>query len=363
MQAVAAFPTEILDSLSSGILALDAERRIVFLNRALARRLRIEREEWMGKPVGALASLVEPHLSSPEALDQYLGPPEDPRARASRELVWQEGEQLIYLREDSAPLRDGAGRVVGRLYAYHDLSREKEIDRMKTEFIAVASHELRTPMTSIKGSIDLLLSGFAGDISAETQELLEIAQKGCERLIRLINDILDLAKIEAGQIKLKLVKTDVAEPVARSIRGVKSFADQNEVTLQLERPESLPLVEVDRDRIEQVVTNLLSNAIKFSPAKGLVRVQITAGDAWVQCSVIDQGCGIPPEELPKVFDKFQQAADSRRKGGTGLGLAIAQALVSEHKGKLWVESRVNEGSRFTFRLPAISGAASAAGSA
>jgi len=247
---------------------------------------------------------------------------------------------------------DIPGTVEGNpVFTYHDVSREKTVDQMKTEFIAVASHELRTPMTSIKGSIDLILSGFAGEISAETQELLEIAQNSCDRLIRLINGILDLAKIEAGQIKLNPVRLDLREVAERSIRSVRSLADRSEVTLALDQPEDLPTVDADKDRIEQVVTNLLSNAIKFSPPKGEVRVELKTENAWVKCSVVDQGPGIQPEDLERVFGKFQQVGDSRRKGGTGLGLAITQALVHEHKGRIWVESKVNEGSRFNFVLP------------
>lgn len=349
---MSSLPTEVLDSLASGILALDLENRILFLNRALARRLGVEREQWLGRPLADLAELVEPHLS-PQVFRERLELPADLRAARSEELEWRLGNQVLWLREDSGALRDASGRVVGRLLAYHDISREKAIDRMKSEFIAVASHELRTPMTSIKGSVDLILSGFAGEVSTGTQELLEIAQKGCDRLIRLINDILDLAKIEAGQLRLKLVRMDLTEAVERSIRGVKSLADQSEVALRLVRSEDLPVVEADKDRMEQVITNLLSNAIKYSPPKGEVVVELCALDNWLQCSVCDQGCGIPESDLHRVFGKFQQVADAPRKHGTGLGLAISQALVLEHDGRIWVESRVNEGSRFIFRLPTV----------
>ena len=345
----------ILNSLSSGILAVDLEYRVLFINRVFALRAGLCAEDWLGRPLDELTRFLSPRLVSGDPYRWPDAKTTDVRSRRCQVLDWTtETGDVVHVREDAGPLRDSAGRVVGRLFAYHDMSRERAIDRMKTEFIAVASHELRTPMTSIKGSIDLLLSGFAGSISSEAEELLEIAQKGCERLIRLINDILDLAKIEAGQIRLKMLKIDLVEPVNRSIRGVKAFADQNQVRLRLDKPDVLPAVEADKDRIEQVVTNLLSNAIKYSPANGEVCVELVTGDGWVQCAVIDHGPGIPEHELKRVFEKFQQVADSRRKSGTGLGLAIAQALVNEHRGRLWVESIVNEGSRFIFRLPATS---------
>lgn len=340
----------ILDSLGSGLLALDLGGRIVFLNRRMGDLLGVEPSEWLGRPGQDLASRVKELAGSVPKLRLEI--PAETQGVISREIEWRNGESLRYYREDAAALRDAAGRATGYLFAYHDISREKAIDRMKSEFISVASHELRTPMTSIKGSVDLILSGFAGDTSPEMQELLEIAQKSCDRLVRLVNDILDLAKIESGQSKLTRAPGDLTEIVVRSICAVKPLADRNEVRLRVERPQPLPVVELDADRIEQVITNLLSNAVKFSPPKGEVVVEIHPVEDWVQCSVIDRGSGIPEKDLRRIFGKFQQLSEGRKRGGTGLGLAITQALVEEHGGTIWVESVVNEGSRFIFRLPA-----------
>lgn len=346
-------PLDILNSLTSGVIAVDTENRVVFVNRAMARRLGVTPAEWEGRHAAQLLGQITTHLAAAQdEMNFRLGWAREPKAKLSQEIEWRAGSETLYLREDSAPLRDAAGNVVGRLFLYHDISREKSIDRMKSEFIAVASHELRTPMTSIKGSVDLILSGFAGEITADSQELLEIAQKSCDRLVRLINDILDLAKIEAGQVKLHLVPMDLTDIVEHAIRGVKSLADQGEVALHIERAPDLPQVEVDKDRIEQVVTNLLSNAIKFAPAKSIVTVDLRPENGWVQCSVIDRGPGIAEADLPKVFGKFQQVG-AKKKGGTGLGLAITQALIAEHHGKIWVESTVGQGTRFIFRLPAL----------
>jgi len=346
-------PLQVLDSLTSGVLALDLENRILFLNHALASLLGAEPESWVGRPLPEMAALFDAHFSSQLVFQTRLEIPSDPASTRSEELEWRAEGRSLWLREDSGPLQDASGQIVGRLLVYHDISREKEIDRMKSEFIAVASHELRTPMTSIKGSVDLILSGMAGEITLDAQELLEIAQNGCNRLIRLINDILDLSKIEAGQLKLDLVRMDLSEAVERALLGVKALAGQYEVNLRMERTAELPLVEVDKDRMEQVITNLLSNAIKFSPTNGEVRVEVGVCDGWVQCVVIDHGRGIPEADLHRVFGKFEQVAESRKQG-TGLGLAICQALVHEHAGKLWVESKLNEGSRFIVRLPAAS---------
>ncbi len=341
----------ILDSMGSALLAVDAQGKILFLNRALAELFGVEPREWAGRPASELARLVHSRSGGPAGL--RLEGMENVEEAISREIEWRDEKTLRHFREDGAPLRDASGHVAGRLFAYHDISREKAIDRMKSEFIAVASHELRTPMTSIKGSVDLILSGFAGETSPEMQELLEIAQKSCDRLVRLVNDILDLSKIESGQLKLNVTHEDLTQIAVHAICAAKPLADQSDVRLRVERPQPIPLVAVDKDRMEQVITNLLSNAVKFSPPKREVVVEILPHDGWVQCSVIDQGCGIPEKDLHRIFGKFQQLGEGRRRGGTGLGLAITQALLEEHHGVIWVESRVNEGSRFIFRLPAL----------
>ncbi|MFQ5696586.1 MAG: sensor histidine kinase, partial [Terriglobia bacterium] len=249
-------------------------------------------------------------------------------------------------------IRRPNGTLLGRLFVYSDITREKELDQAKTEFISIASHELRTPMTSIKGSLDLLLGGFAGEVSEETRELLVIAQSGCERLIRLINDILDLSKIEAGRMQLRLQPMSVLDSVQRSVRTIKSYAESFQVKLAIDCPSPPPEVIGDRDRVDQVVTNLLGNAVKFSPAGSTVTVALRPVGEAVECRVIDTGPGIAADQLDRLFGKFQQLEpQAGRKGGTGLGLAIARALVEEHGGNVWVESELGRGSQFIFQLP------------
>jgi signal transduction histidine kinase len=345
--------------MSSGLLALDAEGRVLFMNRRLAEMLEVSPKDWTGRTAAELL-LVMAHYALPLAAPRFDWPSEF----GSREIEWGDGQTLHYFREDSAPLMGPTGAPAGSLYSYHEITREKAVDRMKSEFISIASHELRTPMTSIKGSVDLILSGYAGDMSPEMQELLEIAQKSCDRLVRLVNDILDLAKIESGQLRLKLEPTDLTEIAVRAMAAVKSLADLTEVRLRIDRPRSLPMAAADSDRIEQVITNLLSNAVKFSPPKGEVIIELRGEESWVVCAVRDFGVGIPEKDLQRIFGKFQQLSEGRRRGGTGLGLAITRALVEEHRGTVWVESRVNEGSRFIFRIPvALESAGDAAVSA
>ena len=344
----------ILDSLTSGILAVDLDNRVLFVSAALCRRLGIDREECLGKPALGLFGTANPRISAKRSALYRLDSRRAGAKTEYREIEWSDGNRIMHLREDSSPLFDKAGKLIGRLFAYHDLSWEKTVDQMKSEFISVASHELRTPMTAIKGSVDLILGGCVGEVSPEALELLEVAHSACDRMIRLINNILDLSKIEAGQIQLRLELIDLAVVVERSLRGMKALAAQAEITLKSSFSSGLPVVEADRDRMEQVITNLVSNAIKFSPAKGEIEINLSAENEWVRCSVSDHGSGIAEEDLVRIFGKFQQAGLPRRGAGAGLGLAITHALVTEHKGKIWVESRIGEGSCFVFCLPVAS---------
>ena len=341
----------ILDSLTSGILAIDLNGHVMFMNATLCRRFGIDRDAWIGKPATGLFGPMEPQIPAKRSALFRLDSRRDSTKNGYREIEWRDGKRIVHFREDSSPLFDASGKLAGQLFAYHDLSWEKTIDQMKSEFISVASHELRTPMTSIKGSVDLILGGCAGDVGPEAKELLDVAHAACERMIRLINNILDLSKIEAGQMQLRKEVLDLSDVVERALRSMNALAKQAEITLKFQPAEGLPQVEVDRDRMEQVITNLVSNAIKFSPANGEVAIHLAAENGWVRCSVTDQGCGIEEKDLSRIFGKFQQAGLPQRGAGTGLGLAITNALVTEHKGKIWVESQVGVGSCFVFCVP------------
>jgi signal transduction histidine kinase len=342
---------DILDSLASGILAVDLDSRVLFLSAALCRRLSIIREQWIGKSAAGLFGTPDNRIPPKRTALHRLNSSVHGLKSEYREIEWSDGKKVVHLREDSSPLFNSAGELVGRLFAYHDLTWEKTIDQMKSNFISVASHELRTPMTAIKGSLDLIVGGCTGQISSEALDLLQVAHSACDRMIRLINNILDLSKIEAGQMRLRLESIDLKDVAERSLRSMKSLATQAEITFKPDLPNGLPLVKADRDRIEQVIINLLSNAIKFSPPKGEITIRLSADSDWVRCVVSDQGCGIAESDLSRIFGKFQQVGLPQRGAGTGLGLAITHALVTEHRGKIWVESRVGVGSSFAFCLP------------
>jgi len=227
------------------------------------------------------------------------------------------------------------------------------LDKAKSEFLNIASHELRTPMTSIKGSLGLLNSGTFGDLNPEVKNMLSIAQTETDRLIRLINEILDLAKIESGKMNIALEWTPLKEIVQNSINGLEGLANSAKVKLKQTGGENFEVL-VDNDRVQQVITNLVSNAVKFSDPNKTVEVEIRQdGPGPLFICVVDQGKGIHPDEQAQIFEKFRQATNIENPlvKGTGLGLAIAKAIVEEHQGQIGVESEPGEGSTFYFTLP------------
>jgi signal transduction histidine kinase len=231
----------------------------------------------------------------------------------------------------------------------------REVERLKSEFVSTVSHELRTPLTSIRGSMGLLEGGILGELPPPVLDLVRIARSNTERLIRLINDILDLEKIEAGKLGLRLQPLEAAEVVEATLGSLRSIAEAVGVELRVETQGARP-VRADRDRLIQVLTHLISNALKFSPRGGVVTVRaVPTAPGHVRFEVADQGPGIPLEKRSKLFGTFQQldSSDTRAKGGMGLGLAISQAIVAQHGGRIDVHSEPGHGATFTFSLAAV----------
>jgi signal transduction histidine kinase/CheY-like chemotaxis protein len=240
------------------------------------------------------------------------------------------------------------------------LSQRSELDTLKDEFISTVSHELRTPLTSIRGALGLLSSGIIGDVDAKALNLLRIAVTNTDRLIRLINDILDLERMESGRAPLQIRRCSLRDLSQQAIETMTPLADANTVHLALEPftvaqaafPEAL-FFDGDADRILQVLTNLLSNAIKFSPPASTVRIHTEATSDSILLKIADEGRGIPSDKLDSIFDRFQQVepSDARQKGGTGLGLAICRSIVQQHSGSIWAQRNLIAGTTLYVMLP------------
>ncbi len=238
---------------------------------------------------------------------------------------------------------------LGRLY--HQL---EAASRHKSEFLANMSHELRTPLNAILGYTELITDNIYGEVPAKIREVLERVQRSGQHLLGLINDVLDLSKIEAGQLTLSVDDYSVADVVQSVLVAVESLAAEKKLALKAMVPSDLPRGKGDERRITQVFLNLVGNAIKFTEA-GEIRIQATASDGVFRVSVSDTGPGIPQADQQRIFEEFQQADSSstRTKGGTGLGLSIAKRIIEMHGGRMWVESSVGKGSTFSFDLPIL----------
>jgi signal transduction histidine kinase/DNA-binding response OmpR family regulator len=231
--------------------------------------------------------------------------------------------------------------------------RTKELDRLKSEFVAVVSHEVRTPITSIKGSLELLSDERFHKLPAPQKELLSICQANTERLISLINDILDFSKLESSKLSLNIEAMEVDDVLSEAVENIRSLAAQKEVVIELTVDASAGKIEADPMRVGQVATNLVGNAIKFSPDKSRIEVFASGDPEKITVSVKDYGRGISARDITRLFQRFAQldSSTTRKAGGTGLGLVISKGIVEQHGGNIWVESALNEGSTFSFSLP------------
>jgi len=270
---------------------------------------------------------------------------------------------LVRARRRMALLSDELARTMRESLQHQTaLQQRKQLDNLKDEFISTVSHELRTPLTSIHGALGLLSSGKAGHVDEKAGNLLRIANSNTERLVRLINDILDLERMESGRAPLQIRKLELREVVAQSVETMRSMAERFAVVLEIvPEPADTPIAfDGDPDRIQQVLTNLLSNAIKFSPRDGLVKVSTASDGENLVLQVVDAGRGVPVDKLETIFDRFGQveASDARQKGGTGLGLAICRSIVAQHGGTIWAERNdttgKGPGTTVILRLPRYS---------
>lgn len=243
---------------------------------------------------------------------------------------------------------------VGTLVILHDITREKTVERMKTEFVSIAAHQLRTPMSAIKWTLRMILDGDLGPITSEQKDFLEKTFISNERMISLINDLLNVTRIEEGRHLYNLILVNLEDLTSNIVASYTEIAKRKNLTLEYEKPDQkLPQVKVDVEKIRLVISNLIENAIKYTPAKGGITVKAYIEDGRVQVSVKDTGVGILKEQQERIFTKFFRGANVMRMEteGTGLGLFIAKNIVETHGGKIWFESEEGKGTTFLFNLP------------
>jgi PAS domain S-box-containing protein len=345
----------ILQSVEAGIVGLDREGRVTFVNRAGERLLGWSADELVGRDFHAAAHHHRRDGADypwPECPSQATLTDATAR-RAEEEWLWRADGTGFPAELTSTPIVEG-GRVVGAVNMVVDLSDREAVLALKSEFVALVSHELRTPLTSVNGALRLLGAGLAGDLPEEAAELVATAEANAARLIRLVNDILELERLEQRRFELALAPVSAAAVARAAVAAVEGLARERDVPVSVGSVDEVSLV-ADHDRLVQVLTNLLGNAVKFSDTGSPVVVEATADDREVTFVVRDQGRGIPEDKLAAIFEPFAQvdASDARVHAGTGLGLAITARLVEAHGGRVRVSSTLGEGSTFTVTIPGV----------
>jgi PAS domain S-box-containing protein len=343
----------ILESVGDGIYGIDLQGKLTFINQAGARMLGYAPEELTGRDVHEVIQHAHAdgtlYSQAASPILQALRRCESVRMR---DEVFQRQDGTTFQVEYSAnPLLE-EGQVSGMVVAFQDVSERLRLEKMKDEFISTVSHELRTPLTSLRASLGLISSGSLDKRPEKQRQMVDLAIGNCDRLIRLVNDILDFDRVGKGKLPLHCQTVEVVDLLRRAADIAHGAASQVHIGFRIEAPPAQVLA--DEDRLLQVLNELVANAIKFSPPETKIRLAAHPnGDDTVCFVVEDQGRGIAPEKLEHIFDRFQQgdASDSRALGGTGLGLALCRSIVEQHGGRIWAESTPGKGSRFQFTVP------------
>ncbi|GEM_PF-1932227 len=346
---------KIMSSAGEGIYGVDINGLVTFINPKASEMLGWQIEELPGKDIHKLCHYKKaggeeyPAHECPTRLAMHLSH----EITATEEIFWRKNGDSFPVEMTTSPLVED-DKVSGAVVLFQDVTERKRIERMKTEFISTVSHELRTPLTSIRGSLGLMMGGAVGELPAKAAELLKIASNNTERLLILINDILDVEKIEAGSMNFQFEKLALMPMIEQVLQDNAAYAEQYGVKYVLKNIEQDATIYADKGRFMQVMANLLSNAAKFSRENENVEISVVCTQGqWVRISVTDHGFGVPATFQPILFEKFTQSdsSDSREKGGTGLGLSITKAIVAKHNGVLDFVSREGVGSTFFVDFP------------
>ncbi len=338
----------LLDNVRLLVIGINQQGNIEYVNPFFLAATGYTLDEVSGQNVFTFLLKGEESQGSKVAFDELITSGEYPHYQ--NKILTKAGE-LLAIAWNNTAMRDTTGNIIGTLSIGEDITDKLAIEKIKSEFISVVSHELRTPLSSIRGALGLLASGILSNQPETAKHMLDIATSDTERLVRLVNDILDLERLESNIITIDRQWWDTAEICQQAIETMEAIAEASQITLT-SNVASLQIFG-DRDRLVQTLVNLLSNAVKFSPPQSEVLLTVESSPQEITFHIQDHGRGIPEQMLEKIFDRFSQVdvSDSRQKGGTGLGLAICRTIVKQHGGKIWAESVWAEGSNFSFTIP------------
>jgi PAS domain S-box-containing protein len=349
----------ILRTTREGILLLDLDWRVLAANRALAGFLGLAQAELAGqtldapRPDGAQSpiTLIGYTPADLEAACEHIAQEE----ALHKQIVVVPGPPERHVERALTPVRDREGTITGWMLLFRDITEEMKLARLREDMTHMLVHDLRSPLTVLGGSLEMLETALAGQKTENVELLLTMARRGNERMLRMINELLDISKLESGQLILHPEAVDVESLLKDMAIRIAPLATEVHITIETAAAPDLPPLYVDAGFISRVLHNLLDNAIKFTPDHGRVRLWARLDSERqdsMRIGVSDTGPGIPPEEQTRLFEKFQQAASVvGRRSGTGLGLPFCKLAVEAHGGQIWVESEVGKGSSFVMRLP------------
>jgi PAS domain S-box-containing protein len=338
----------IINCMGDGVLVCDRDGCIVLSNPAASRMLKIAETSLLGNFLSQCN--LHPELS--KTIEDSLSTKDLSYSSVSQELsIGDSGE--IFLRAHTAPVRSDLGETMGSVTVLQDISHLKELDKMKSEFIAMVTHELRAPIAAVEQQLTVILNKMAGEVTQKQEQLLSRAKERTKGLLNLIKDLLDLSKIEAGKMVQYKEPLNLQEVIQRVVDLMKAEAENKKIDLQFSSPSQISLIHADRNSMEGIFTNLISNGIKYTPEGGKVWITLGEEGDFVKASVSDTGIGIKKEDLPRIFDKFYRVKtiETRQIVGTGLGLSIVKSIVDAHLGSISVESEEGGGTTFTALFP------------
>ncbi|HYH12152.1 MAG TPA: response regulator, partial [Thermomicrobiales bacterium] len=351
----------VLDAAGEAMILIAPDTTILSVNRRFCEFFGVDMDEVSGSPMALYGERLDKTFTDADRFRTMLYQSINDTESSITDTFQQKWPVPRDLEFHSIFVKTERGEHLGRLFAFRDVTHQRALDRMKNEFVSLVSHELRTPLTSIKGYVDLLLDGEVGELDPDQQEFLEIVSSNAERLVSLINDLLDISRIEAGKVELALRRVDPHGMIQRIVTSFRPQLEAKGQHVSVEIEPDIPPVWADEDRLTQVFTNLISNAHKYTPSKGTIRLSVRASERDVVFDIADTGIGMSEEELAKLFTRFYRAQNrtTQEVGGTGLGLSITQSLVELHGGSITVSSRPGEGSTFTVTIPQAGAATSA----
>jgi len=335
----------IISSFSDGLILLDKKDNIFSVNPAAEKLLGLKEKEFIGRPLNSMVPAVK--ITKARAILSVFGD--------GLKAVYRQPIKLAdnLTAEISTIILTSAGKDMGHLIILHDITREKMIEKMKTDFVSLAAHQLRTPLSIIKWSISMLNKGDFGKLNKKQSEVVKNTFNSNERLISLVNNLLNVTRMEDGRYLYKLAKTDMREIIDAALDGYKNEISKRKIKIEYKKSDTLPEIEIDSEKVKIVVQNLIDNAIKYSPPSGKINITLQKKNNEIRFEIKDSGVGIPKDQQGRIFQKFFRAnnAVTMNAAGTGLGLFLSRNIIEAHGGKMDFTSNENFGTTFSFSLP------------